>query len=605
LGWAFFFLSNCGILTLFLQKLFLDYQKSCDNTEFLSWDGDLRFVSALQLADQIRRLDFISFIHSLLDTPTWPFLRNLFQLLGFFIFGENPSWDYSISLFFWVCVELVLVLAILKFTKTWLGGILAISCGIILFSIPILWTYSFSSMLETQGSFFLLLCALYFAIYSKGLQSFSLLTLSFLLLYLTKYPYGYIFLVTAFCVETIRKPIPSIQLGLDYGRGYVIKSSSFSLQRFELSIFSTSFFLFVKNFFLECFRNLFLRHRYFLLLGLVFLGLYLVLPDPFWVGKLRNYWKYCIAICLVVDFSIFFWKNRVWIRTANPRLYSMVLFMLFPVLFWTFIHPDRFSSSGGTLQHVQMEGHAVGEVVEKNGEYYLYFIHVLYQEIWRYKSVGILLFLSNVFSLGLGTWKWFRYQKWEIYFPMSIILFLHIFILTFLTPNHQSRHVFHLIPLVLLTFVFLLLRFSPNYRKIFGIGVSIFFLYLAQDYYKKDLGTVNLCFSGQGKIYEPPRFFAKVLGEKLQEPSYLWNLIEENHLHRADMELVFAKVSYEKKLRFETNLRKFRKNQKEFSQIISIGRTCTPNEMTPIVEKYHKSEVIASDLGCVEFWKRD
>ena len=89
-----------GILLWILEVRFLE----CPYPDFLSWDGNLRFISSLRMMDALRSWNIFSFLFQLLDSPTWPILRNLFQILSFFIFGFNGTVDTNLTVFTYVLV---------------------------------------------------------------------------------------------------------------------------------------------------------------------------------------------------------------------------------------------------------------------------------------------------------------------------------------------------------------------------------------------------------------------------------------------------------------------------------------------------------------------
>ena len=112
------------------------------------------------------------------------------------------------------------------------------------------------------------------------------------------------------------------------------------------------------------------------------------------------------------------------------------------------IHPDRFSSSSSTLAHVQSEGHMVGEVVEKNLDYYLVFFKAITNDSFLPEWIGIILFVIMLLSVAYGYFVYFKEKRIENHFFFSLFSFLTILVLTFFTPNHQARHVYHLLPAI-------------------------------------------------------------------------------------------------------------------------------------------------------------
>ncbi|MCB1180326.1 MAG: hypothetical protein KDK36_22290, partial [Leptospiraceae bacterium] len=398
---------------------------------------------------------------------------------------------------------------------------------------------------------------------------------SFLGLYLTKYPYGYIFLVIVSIILLLKFPEEILNILKNY--------------------------LSELNFFSNCLDRENIGKRSLFYLSIIFLLIYIFLPIQFWKGKSASYIKFIIGLFLAIDLVFFVLRRKEYIKEIRPEIFYLFVYLFLPVIIWTFIHPDRFSSSGGTLKHIQSEGLKVGQVVEKNISYYLFYIRVLFYEIWRFFPIGIFLFFTMAFAFIKGAYTYLKTRKIRFYFLNSIFIVFSLLILTFGTPNHQARHTYHLVPLLIFQFPLLV----SKKRNLLTIGISIipfilsgYFLFFL---YSKEFSKSYLCFSGVEKIYEMPLEFEKVLEDKLQSPSFLYNGIEENHLNRADIELIFAKVNSEKNLIFETNKRKFLKQKEKFPVVVSVSRECISelNLKEPLI-KFEEKRIKDS---CVGFWK--
>ena len=79
-----------------------------------------------------------------------------------------------------------------------------------------------------------------------------------------------------------------------------------------------------------------------------------------------------------IDFYLYVFRQKAELFNLNFQRLTNIFYMGdIANCRFVLMHPDRFSSSSSTLAHVQAEGHMVGEVVEKNLDYYMVFIKAI------------------------------------------------------------------------------------------------------------------------------------------------------------------------------------------------------------------------------------
>lgn len=540
---------------LFFSLYFLisEFNSLCPNKDFLLWDADLRFIKSLKLMDSLRHLEVFSFFFQLLDSPTWPVLRNLVQILVFFVGGISTYNDIIITILtFGVLIGLVLHVLFYILEKQWIVALLFLPIWISFFLSPPILAYTFSAMLEIQGSVFFLASVYYLFLFYKD-DEFLIkksilikLSLSTFALFQTKYPYGYLMIVSILVLH--------ISLYLD-----------------ETVLFFTRYIAYISH-------NIKKQYR---LIFVIFLFLtYIILPDSILKGKSKNYIKYGIIVFLALDFYVYLFNQKKELFNLKfDRLIGIFLFVFMPIVIFVLMHPDRFSSSSSTLAHVQSEGHAVGEVVEKGLDYYLVFIKAITSHSFLPEWIGIFLLISLIVSSIIGYIKYFKLKQIEPHFFFSLFPLLSIFILTFFTPNHQARHVYHLLPTIAVGFMLLVLKSYDKskwifYGLLFLISISSVIPF-SKKFTSKFSGE-NICYAGKNKDdYFTPREVERLFSEVNQDAIF-FNFINPNHVNKADVELVLAKMAYTKKLKWNIDPKTFKKHPREegYNAVYLITDSC-------------------------------
>ncbi len=605
---VFYFLVTY-LFILFLSEKFLE----CPYPEFLSWDGNLRFITALRMMDSIRNFDVFNFLKLLFDAPTWPTLRNLIQTIVFFVFEGNGKTDTYITVSFLILTSISFPIIFYN-SKNNLRSILHSSFGLLLlFYSNTYLLYSYSTMLEVQGGLFSLLFIYFF--YRFQIQKSTILPvfISLFLAFQTKYPYGYIniFFIIIYYI-------------IFYNSDFYKLLTEYSLFLTNKKIIFTYIFLFLMIGVSILFKN--------------------NLP-----GKLSFYLKYFFILIFSTINSVFIIKN---FRKSKSKFSEILSYVVVPILLFTILHPDRVGSSIGTISHIQSDGKAVGDITKHDFNYYISFFYTIYYDIWNNSELGMLFFIIQCFSL-LAVAKILTITSSSLYFnkKLNIIEFFRILLnkielnrdkflrknpsfiysfyllisligLTFLTPNHQSRHVFHLYPILIVgTLLYFnqislklkIKRYKNNlvnfifYTKkiIYLLFFIMLFIYLNQfilNIYTNKFKDKYLCYGGIIDIYNTPLFFEKELPAILNENTFLINKIEPEHLNKVDTELVFSKIAYSKGTILALTEREYLKNKDIYKTIIIAERICSDNQVS--LEKYFNFQLLkiiqVSNLnGCI------
>jgi hypothetical protein len=571
-----FFSGFLGIFGILLPIVFFarnNYLEYCNNKYFLSWDGNLRFVSALRLSDDLRNWNLISFIAKILDTPTWPPLRNLFQVIGFAVNGANPEQDIWINVITIIFLGLIFSFLISNLitepANVLLGGIIVITITLLS---PSFLTYTFSSMLEIQGSVFMLLSiwgVWEFLQEDSSQKKLYFLAISVFLLYFTKYPFGYVFLFLLTGLLLLLQPTLNLFFVIRYFTFSIYKRSPGILLGFPI-----------------------------LLLGI--LGK--------WDGKTGHYLRYFAILVLVTDFCYYLYAQKKEILNLGyEKIYKLFWYLFFPIIFWTISHPDRFGSSSGTISHIQSEGKAVGDLVDKNFGYYLDFFRVLFLETWTPIYLGIILGFAIITIAIVGWYRYYKNHKQNLSMILGWFILGSVFGLGVLTPNHQSRHIYHLIPATaFIILVGITENFTKTKRFIFLLMTAVFVLAIAFFSIKERILTTNLCFSSNYPIYELPNYYRKEFPDIFQKNIFLLNRIEPWHYNHADTELVAATIAYNNRIKLALTSKEFRKNNNNYKRIVSVGRACKNNlleiEKEVNINLWKLVQTRNNNYGCIEVW---
>jgi hypothetical protein len=524
------------------------FQTTCPNRDVLSWDANLRYVATLKLMDYLRNWELHQFLFSIAEAPTWPMLRNVIQTIFFLLFGHSTTLDVYIT--FGTSVLLILTLAHILFyglkDKVLFPFLFLGAWSSVLLSKPLV-AYSFSAMLEIQGALFFSFSVYYFYWFlaeAGSKKTMWLLAFLSFALFQTKYPYGYMFLFGLF--------FTFIMLDLKHNIFFGIRYLLYQYAR--------------------GFKNVAL-----ILMSVIILSYIFVLPTEYKVGKASGYLKYTLVTLFLIDFFYYFFtQKKEMVRLGYIKLIQIFEFVFLPIIVWVMINPDRFTSSGSTIQHVQLEGHQVGAVIEKGFEYYTVFLRSLIMDAYSNQYAGILIVILLLASLVTGFVQYYKYQRIRIHFMYSLITFCIISGITFLTPNHQARHIYHLYPAIFLASVFFIT--DKTVFKTIAIQIGLVFLLLAFTTFplystiQSKFSSYIICYTGTNvSDYSIPRWVAQIVDTEIRDRTVVLNYIDPSHVNKADAELFLSQIGYNKKLRLLIDPKPNAIDWKEYKNLLIIG----------------------------------
>ncbi|MBR32552.1 MAG: hypothetical protein CMN77_14710 [Spirochaetaceae bacterium] len=425
-----------GILTYHVIHSFyvweLRYQTECVNRDLLNWDGNLRFTSVLEFNRDIRDGNIAAPLVELLKSPTWPPLRKAISLvLSFFSPEPSPMVDTQISTVFSLLLLIALPacgwIILRKEEGLWAGAV----AGLIVLTMAEFPLYSFAAMLETQGMlFFLLASTAYYLNRDAGFASGRgrshirwILFMGFFGLYMTKYPYGILLILSVVLIEAISYTKRLVQF---------VKESVWPHYWVRWNIIfpvlvAAAVFVFV-------FRTK------------------LGLPPE---GKVYKQAVYATLLLAFIDLNIHWFRNKVSVRKVllahQVRLYA---WGILPIAIWFLSSPDRFGAFLGAGMHVQEQGRIFAwSLMVDTLE-----LPVLMPLVMALLAAGMIVISRG--QRNLRTW---------VRDPMNaavLVILGNLLLLEVLTANKQFRHIYHLVPaLVLFSFLVLFKRYRPGHSR--------------------------------------------------------------------------------------------------------------------------------------------
>lgn len=396
-------------LALTVFKLSGDWRafESCPNRDVLSWDANLRLIYTLDARDDMVSGHFGRAMLASLRSPTWPPLHGWIAMLVFAVHEPSTVADAGIGFAFYALLSASLLLGGIWIARQeglplWTGASAALFAVICLFHTRELTAYSLSAMLETQGMFFfwLTVLALYRAASQPNTGPWYLL-LSSVALFLTKFPYGHILImaVVPAALWKEKERLPRLV-------GFV-----FTTYRGKAAILPVVLMLIV-----------------------AFLVVVRFLPGTPPNVKLFKYIFYGVVCLLFADFNLRLYRQRAslsWI----PRLWRQVyIYVCLPILALTLLEPDRFSSTVGTQLHQQDSRRS--------------FLLSIFADFTDSPIPLAILFGGFLLLMLLRLARTRRFELSSMAFAILLIV-LHIAILELLTSNKQLRHIYHLMPALL------------------------------------------------------------------------------------------------------------------------------------------------------------
>lgn len=441
------------LIRLALEQSWANLVEVCPNTDVLSWDANLRLQVVLDQYQDFRDGHWARAVLPLFDAPTWPPLRGVIALIVFAVSpgGPNTLLDVSISFVFYVLVFPSMLLIAFELTRDWLrAAVIFFFASVLVIQSQHLPVFGVSAMLESQGMFFTL-WTLFFLhkVYERheyreasiivrerrdlpGKRRFVWGLLIFSQgLFHTKYPYGVMLILAVVALELIRNPGQIIDLlNLCFARHYG----------------GRAWYHYVLN-------------------GLKLLAIaYFVIAFAMkseGSSKSVKYALYAVVLIFFLDLQIYLYQYRNALRRLIDGVTRHVyLAVVFPAAVWMLSQPDRVSSILGTQQHVQDASRSFfSSIFTDVFDDPLPFMILLACAL----AAMAIVFLRTLFLRGRpvelppGTSLPDSFDASGtlsdlIGRPMvavTLILVLQFAILEILTGNKQLRHIFHLIPGIL------------------------------------------------------------------------------------------------------------------------------------------------------------
>jgi hypothetical protein len=571
-------------LLFIIYSIVTIFCKDCINASFIGWDPASRFQVSLSMADSWRTGNLLLPIWKLIDSPTWPSLRSLGESFGILVFGPNPVITVYINLIFLLSIFISFYIILFRISGNYISSILigSILCLGILNIEPIL-LYSFSGMLEIMGGFFFI-----WVIYSINLfpKKRNYLPIFVFLLLQTKYPYAILFLFTFL-----------FYLPILYGKEFFkffhtvmtkLKEHSKRNPILSFAIVPITIYLFYKFKFIEL------------------------------NGKAPSLLLYSIFILFTLDSIRFLWKFKRILRYISFDLYYIFSYVFLPSLVWLVIHPDRFTATSKTIQHVQ-------------GEQSLFiYTKTLNQDIpYLWVILVIIVFISLTFyllkkrniknSTFLEELSFFK--KYNDWIPFVLLPIMTILGISLITPNQQERHIYHLYPSIILglgiffiQFIKLIANSEFKWLKLLS-NATLALVYCLFLFYSYDLKW-NVCYAGKKEdIRKHPLETSRLAKANSFRSTILINDIDTNHVNRADSELAVAIEFYKKNLPLYINPNP--KNIKDQNHdIMRISFQCGRDKFKFYIAKYldvDKNDLDSSEalkiqslsydtIGCMEIY---
>lgn len=474
-----FLLSSLFGVISFLVLLIYKYSQYCPNKYVLTWDPASRISKSYEMAGYLRDFDILSFFRMILDAPTWPRIRNIFESI-LLLLGLSPEFTVLfltvltlilvlvfVCIFFWRWSHKSLFQTTLLFSVFW----------ILIFQSPMPVLYSFSGMLEIQGSLFFLIAAVGFYFYWKTGRWNLLFFLGAFGLFFTKYPYGLLWIVTISFYYIFYRFLEVAEL----------------VQTVMLHLWNR-------------------RSEFILLLLSVFLLLpTIVLPVEWLPGKSSGYLKYSSAILFFVFLIRFIIDASRRFGSQNSFL-LLIQYQFLPILLWFGLHPDRFQSGLSTIAHSQSGTNLNVSDSFWSLDFWFFYWRELIENL-TYSKVT----LTSLVALGvISLWRSrYRRHKKSLAVQLFILIVLQIFLLTALTPNHQQRHIYHLFPAIFFLGCLVLLELiqsSGRAMKLSGVIIALGLIQLMLIHPIQLWQKLNVCFGGiEAKPYDFTRNFRKTL----------------------------------------------------------------------------------------------
>ncbi len=574
--------------------------EKCPNTDVLLWDANLRLLTVLDQYQDLRDGDVVRALYPVFDAPTWPTLRNFLSLTLFFVNPGGPSTivDISISFVFYILIFPSILLIAFEITRDWLrAALIFFFASMMIIHAREFPVYSLSAMLETQGMFFMLWTTYFlFKIY----ENFAFREASLIVrerkfvprrkrffwgllifsqgLFHTKYPYGIMLILAIFAVDILRGPGRYIDL-----LALMFDQHFFGKRR---SRWQTFFFV--------------LR----ILVLVNFVGA--VVANAFGV-PLTKYVKdafFFVLVVFFIDVNVYFFRNRFALaRLMGAATAQVYVAVVLPTAAWMLLHPDRVSSIIGTQQHSQEAGRSYTQSLATN----VFDDPLPFLVMSALAGIALLIFLIARARRGVERGERLDTLLANFGRPLTAATFVLLFqflIMELLTDNKQLRHIYHLVPALLVVagawvmrFPYLLGLSGPRFvnvrrgivlltlalpliavRPVLAPGGLLAGQILPAEPDVAYVQARHMCFTGtEREVYEPVRWFALRL-----DPAKRYILLNSFHHIYEPVPGRFLATDFDLLLRMRTlqqgavrNDSQYRRdNWEEFDAALLLTQSC-------------------------------
>lgn len=482
-------------------KIFIDI---CPAKDVLSWDANLRMIYVLDQYQDLRDGRLIKGLLPFFDSPTWPTLRSVFSLSVIaFHGGPEMILDVGISFVFFILLIVSIHLIAFRISSSFLSAsVLSIFTTVMLLHTRQIPAFALSSMLETQGMFFFIWTMYYlYRLYcfpahpstpekSDAVKSEKRLALGLFIssqgLFHTKYPYGLMLIIAACLCEVVMQ------------RRIILEFIRLLLER-------------------QSWIRLSLMGLFCLLILLLAVGGRIPFLDI--KSKIFKYSVYVLFLFLFVDLNIFIAKNRAQLKSFFPKTTVYIyLFIVLPMLAWMLLHPDRMSSTLGTQMHVQ----------EETRSFTASLFFDVFDSTWPVVGIAIGIATGVFYYAVRRILKSADSGGEKALLTVTVIFILQFEILEILTKNKQLRHIYHMLPIMILLGAFwwmrvsstLLLGRTKNIQTLISGAAGAVLLVLASVVLKQPSGLLAesypnarfFCWTGtEGWVYDGARWIAGLL----------------------------------------------------------------------------------------------
>ncbi len=579
-----------GVLFQNQANLVHEYRNQCSAENTLSWDGNLRFMQTLDAWNDFRQGNILHGIRFWLDTPTWPPLRYLISMI-LFTAGPSTGAEPYVGFFFGILWIVSAVWIAVRLSGSIPAGLAAgfTAAGLLIRSDEIA-AYTLSAMLETQGIFFMLWSLYYLAANYSGQKKCCLNYKLFIFtfgLFFTKYPYGIMLIIGIYIFEIF-------YYYEDYKEGI-----SHALKNHYRGI-----------------RLILIGAAVVLVLVLIITGK--VLPEYRLDLRIMKNILWPTALLLFADLMFYTYRFRDQLRgifsSQTRRVFTLVFL---PQSVWLMIHPDRFMSIVDTQQHVQ----------DSSVSFFVSLFSAFFRPTWIFLVLsGLAVLLVFLRTALTGKFRLRNMLSGDDMNVLGALILIQLLIIEFLTGNKQVRHMYHLIPALVILLMITVYRtgylISDFYIKsgnkntvmsaalVLPVLISAAVLFAQPALYASGFHKKHpVCFTGTDQsVFAPARWTAESLN-----PEKKYIIINMFHspsgkgpwLNLAsEMDLAIRKHQYPSGDARNDSGYRYRKWD-QFSGFIFLSHSCDESQITDFLKARLEKALPPERVPGPDLWKTE